>query len=57
LPDAFPPYSTVQRHFYARCDASLFERINHFLVMLDRQREGREPSPNASVIGRKSFSG
>jgi transposase len=40
LPDAFPPYSTVQRHFYAWRDAGLFERINHLLVMLDREREG-----------------
>lgn len=38
LPDVFPPYSTVQRHFYAWRDAGLFERINHLLVMLDRER-------------------
>ena len=41
MPDAFPPYSTVQRHFYKWRDAVLFERINHFLVMLDvRIRRG-----------------
>src|ERR1700761_7980011 len=45
LPRAFPPYSTVQRHFYEWRDSGLFERINHFLVMLDREREGREASP------------
>ena len=50
LPDTFPPYSTVQRHFYAWRDAGLFERINHFLVMLDREREGRQASPTAGVI-------
>ena len=54
LPDAFPPYSTVQRHFYAWRDAGLFERINHLLVMLDREREGREASPSAAVIDSQS---
>jgi transposase len=54
LPDAFPPYSTVQRHFYAWRDAGLFERINHLLVMLDREREGREASPLAAVIDSQS---
>jgi putative transposase len=55
LPDAFPPYSTVQRHFYAWRDAGLFERINHLLVMLDREREGREASPSAAVIDSQSI--
>ena len=50
LPDAFPPYSTVQRHFYEWRDAGLFERLNHLLVMLDRERERREASPSAGVI-------
>lgn len=54
LPTAFPPYSTVQRHFYAWRDAGLFERINHLLVMLDREREGREASPSAAVIDSQS---
>lgn len=54
LPDAFPPYSTVQRHFYAWRDAGLFERINHLLVMTDREREGREASPSAGVIDSQS---
>lgn len=54
LPDGFPPYSTVQRHFYAWRDAGLFERVNHLLVMLDREREGREASPSAGVIDSQS---
>jgi putative transposase len=54
LPDAFPPYSTVQRHFYAWRDAGLFERINHLLVMFDREREGREASPSAAAIDSQS---
>jgi transposase len=54
LPERFPPYSTVQRHFYAWRDAGLLERINHLLVMLDREREGREASPSAGVIDSQS---
>ena len=54
LPEAFPPYSTVQRHFYAWRDAGLFERINHLMTMLDREREGREASPSAAVIDSQS---
>jgi transposase len=54
LPNDFPPYSTVQRHFYAWRDAGLFERINHLLVMIDREREGREVSPSAAVIDSQS---
>jgi transposase len=54
LPDALPPYSTVQRHFYAWRDTGLFERINHLLVMADREREEREASPSAGVIDSQS---
>ena len=54
LPDAFPPYSTVQRRFYEWRDAGLFERVNHLLVMLDRERVGREASPSAGVIDSQS---
>jgi putative transposase len=55
LPDAFPPYSTVQRHFYAWRDAGLFEQMNHLLVMLDREREGREASPSAAIVDSQSI--
>lgn len=55
LPHPFPPHSTVQRHFYAWRDAGLFERINHLLVMLDREQEGREASPSAAVVDSQSI--
>ncbi len=55
LPDAFPPYGTVQRHFFAWRDAGLFERINHLLVMLDREWVGREASPSAAVLDSRSI--
>ncbi len=54
MPESFPPYSTVQRHLYAWRDAGLFERINHLLATLDREREGREASPSAGVIDSQS---
>jgi transposase len=50
-----PTYSTVQRHFYSWRDAGLYEQINHLLVMLDREREGREASPSAAVIDSQSI--
>ncbi len=54
LPDAYPPYSTVQRYFYAWRDTGLFGRVNHLMVMLDREREGRQASPTAAVIDSQS---
>lgn len=57
LPSDFPPKSTVHRHFREWSDAGLFEQINHRLVMLDREREGREASPTAAVIDSKTVRG
>lgn len=54
LPAVFPPYSTVQRHFYEWRDRGLFERINHFLVMRDREQDGHEASPSAGVLDSQS---
>jgi putative transposase len=50
LPSDFPPTSTVFRWFSRFRDTCLFEKINHELLMMDRERCGREPSPSASVI-------
>ncbi len=41
LPTDLPPWSTVYRRFAAWRDTSLLERINHALVMADRERVGR----------------
>jgi transposase len=54
LPGRYPPHSTVQRHFYAWRDAGLFERINHAMVMHDREVSGREASPTAGVVDSQS---
>ena len=45
LPKDLPPWSTVYRWFAAWRDACLFEKINHALVITDRERVGREASP------------
>jgi len=50
LPDSFPPWRTVCRWFARRRDASVFESLNHHLVMHDRERAGREDTPTAAVI-------
>jgi putative transposase len=54
LPNDFPPWQTVYRWFAAWRDGGLFEKINHALVMADRQRVGREASPSAAIIDSQS---
>ncbi len=54
LPKDFPPTSTVYRWFARFRDDGTWERINHYLVMLDRERAGREASPTAAVIDSQS---
>jgi transposase len=54
LPKDFPPAPTVYRWFARFRDDGTWERINHHLVMLDRERAGREASPTAAVIDSQS---
>ncbi|MEE3503847.1 IS5 family transposase [Acidiphilium acidophilum] len=54
LPKDFPPAPTVYRWFARFRDDGTWERINHHLVMLDRERVGREASPTAAVIDSQS---
>ena len=54
MPSDLPPRSTAYRWFATWRDAGLFERINHALLMLDRERAGREASPSAGVIDSQS---
>jgi transposase len=54
LPDSFPPWRTVYRWFARLRDGGIWESINHHLVMLDRERVGRAPSPTAAVIDSQS---
>jgi transposase len=54
LPKKFPPYSTVQRYFYAWRDDGRWQAINHVLAMAAREAEGREASPTAGIIDSQS---
>ncbi len=50
LPSDLPPWQTVYRWFAAWRDQGVFEKINHALVMVDRERVGRAASPSAAII-------
>ena len=54
LPPSFPSSMTVQRYFYAWRNDGVWQKINHYLLMAIREAEGREASPNASVIDSQS---
>ena len=46
LPSDLPPWGTIYRWFAKFRDDGLLEKINHSLVMADRERVGREASPS-----------
>ena len=54
LPDSFPPPTTVYRWFSFLRDSGCWQAINHYLVMLDRERTGRSASPTAAVLDSQS---
>jgi transposase len=54
LPKEFPPYTTVQRYFYAWRDSGVWQTINHVLLMEVREAAGRKASPTAGVIDSQS---
>lgn len=54
LPKEFPPFSTVQRYFYAWRDSGVWKAINHVLLMEVREAAGREASPSAGVMDSQS---
>jgi transposase len=54
LPKNFPPYTSVQRYFYAWRDSSVWQTINHVLLMAVREAAGRKASPTAGVIDSQS---
>ena len=54
IPNDFPPMSTVHGYFYDWRECGLYHEVNHALVMLAREQEGREASPSAGVIDSQS---
>jgi len=53
-PKNLPPKRTVFGYFCHWRDAGVFTRINHRLVMMDRERTVREASPSATVLDSQS---
>jgi transposase len=47
-------WGTIYLWFAAWRDDGRFERINHALVMADRERVGRDASPSAAIIDSQS---
>ena len=54
LPNDLPPWETIYRWFAVWRDDGRFERINHVLVMADRELVGRDASPTAAIIDSQS---
>jgi putative transposase len=54
LPTDLPPWGTIYRWFAMFRDSGRFETINHALVMMDRERVGRDASPTGAVIDSQS---
>lgn len=54
LPKEFPPFTTVQYHFYRMRDSGLLDLINAALVAMARLAEGRKAEPTACIIDSQS---
>lgn len=54
-PPAFPPWRTVYGSMRAFASAGVWEAIRHHLVVMLRERDGREPSPSAAIIDTQSM--
>ncbi|MCI1003119.1 IS5 family transposase [Ochrobactrum sp. C6C9] len=54
LPKEFPPFTTVQYHFYRMRDSGLLDLVNEMLVAVTRLAEGRKAEPTAAIIDSQS---
>jgi len=54
LPKDFPPFTTVQYHFYKLRDSGVLDLINEALASASRLLSGREAEPTAGVIDSQS---
>lgn len=54
LPTDVPPFTTVQRYFYAWRDDGRWEILNHALLMDVREVVGRDASPTGGIIDSQS---
>ena len=54
LPKDLPPHSICYDYWRVLTDSGHLERINHHLVMADREKAGREASPTLAIIDAQS---
>ena len=54
IPKCFPPFTSVQNHFYAWCRTGVLERMLDALRALARELEGRSAEPTAAAIDSQS---
>lgn len=54
LPKDFPPFTTVQYHFYRMRNSGLLDLINEALVVAARLASGRDEQPTAGIIDSQS---
>jgi len=54
LPHDLPPWQTLYYYLRRWQREGVWERIHHTLVMADRERNGREPSPSAAILDSQS---
>jgi transposase len=55
LPKDFPPWQTVYWWFRCFMRRLLFRTIHDVVLMIDRERSGREASPSAGIIDSQSI--
>src|SRR4051794_12279990 len=53
-PPAFPPWRTIHGYVRDFASAGVWEAIRHHLVVMLREREGREPGPTAATVDTQS---
>ena len=53
-PPAFPPWRTVYGYMRTFASLGVWETMRHHLVVMLRERTGREPSPAAAIIDTQS---
>jgi putative transposase len=53
-PPAFPPWRTVHGYMRAFASVGVWEAMRHHLVVMLRERDGREPSPSATILDTQS---
>ncbi len=54
LPHDFPPYTTVHTYYRKIRITGIWRRINDALRVMERTRQGRQPTPSAAIIDSQS---